>query len=231
MHPEGIPLHMGINYVVSPPLEISKRRHLAFLNALVEVGIDFNSANDSDQEIRVERKTPPLQIRVVAAVGAPVGQLLILAPHPNRSWESFGKETEAIVEAFSRTWKSQRQVLSCDSTIRYLYESSGDHAFKELWETKLRQSRNALSVFGRPVWGGGLRFVMRPVPNEEDPAQIEVKIESYLRDEKKVFVEVEFKWSQPKPPGVALDPMDRLKTVYEYIENQVTTFINEGRDE
>jgi hypothetical protein len=231
MHQEGITLHLGINYILAPPPEINKKKHLAFQSALMDAGVDFNMVNvkDNNQEISVEKKTPLLQVRVIAASGAPVGQLLILAPHPNRTFETFGREAQAIVEAFDKTWESQKQILSCDSTIRYLYETSSEHAFKELWETLLRQSESSLSIFGRPVLGGGLRFVMPPTQHEEDPAQVEVKIESYLRDTKKIFIEVEFKWQQPKPRG--FEPVKRLKTVDNYIKNNVITFINEGHNE
>jgi hypothetical protein len=227
MHTDGIPLHIGINYVVSPPPEINKEKHLAFLKTLTDAGIDFGNANITDQEIFIGKKTPPLQIRVITT-DRPVGQLLVVAPHPNRPFALFCKEVESVVRAFGETWKSRRQILTCDSTIRYLYESSSEHGFKELWETRLRQPENALSTFGRPVLGGGLRFVMPPTQSEDDPAQIEVKIESYLQDSKKIFVEVEFKWLQPKPPGASFEPIRRLKTINEYITNQVVAFVNEG---
>ncbi len=225
MHPEGIPLHIGINYVISPPPEIDKRKLLDFQSMLLDVGIDFSGGEDREREICVLRKVPPLEIRVVTIAGAPVGQLLVIAPRPNRSPDEFGKEVEAIIAAFQKTWVGPKQILSCDTTIRYLYESSGEHAFKELWETRLGQSRGSLDVFGRPVLGGGLRFVMPPRPDEDDPAQVEVKIESYLQDTKKIFVEVDFKWPQPKPPGASFDAIRRLGIVDGYIENEVKSFV------
>jgi hypothetical protein len=225
MHLEGILLHIGINYVISPPPELNKRQYLAFQNALVDVGIEFNRANDTPQEICIEKKAPPLRIRVIAAPDAPIGQLLIVAPHPNRNVSIFCKQTESIVEAFNQTWERDKQILSCDSTIRYLYETSSEHAFKELWEAKLQQPESSLKPFGRPVLGGGLRFVMPPLESEDDPTQIEVKIESYLQDSQKIFIEVGFKWPQPKPPGSPFDPIKRLETVNNYIEKEVKAFI------
>lgn len=231
MHPEGITYHIGINYVLSPPPKISKKHYLDFQKALVDKGIDFDGGGDVP-EIHIERKTPPLQIRVIASKEAPVGQLLIIAPKPDRSSEVFGKEADAIVRAFQETWQTPRQIqiLSCDSTIRYLYEANGEHAFQELWESRLKQPKGSLNALSRPVLGGGLRFVMPPIPDEPNPTQIEVKIESYLQDTKKIFVEVEFKWPQPKDVGSLFDPMKRLMTIEEYIENQVKPFIEEGRD-
>ncbi len=231
MHPEGIPLHMGINYVISPSPEINKKRYLTFQQELMNMGIDYSGGEERENEIFVVRKVSPLEIRVISMVGVPVGQLLILAPHPNRDSTAFGKEVEAIVEAFEKTWVTPRQILSCDSTIRYLYETSSEHAFKELWETRLRQSESSLAIFGRRVLGGGLRFVMPPIPGEDDPTQIEVKIEAYLQDTKKIFIEADFKWPQPKQPGVPFEPMRRLQMVDKYIENEVRNFVAGGGDD
>ena len=230
MHPEGRTHHVGINYILSPPPDIDKKYYLDFQRALVDEGIDFDSGGDTP-EIHIERKTPPLQIRVLASKEAPVGQLLIIAPRPDRAPDAFGKEAEAIVRAFKNTWRTSMQILSCDSTIRYLYETTGEHAFQELWETRLKQPKASLNTLSKPVLGGGLRFVMPPIPGEPDPTQIEVKIESYLQDSRKIFVEVEFKWPQPKAADTPFDPMNRLMIVENYIEKQVKPFIEEGHNE
>jgi len=70
--------------------------------------------------------------------------------------------------------------------------------------------------------GGGLRFVMDPVPNHDHPAQIEVKIESFLQDTSKVFVETQFNWLKPQ---VSFDPKRHLDEMNQYIENQVRQFM------
>jgi len=230
MHPEGIPHHLGINYIVSSLPKIDKTHYLNFQRSLVDEGIDFDSSGDKP-EIHVLRKSPPLKVQIFNLREAPVGQLLIVAPLPNRLPDEFGKEAEAIVRAFNKTWEQSNQILACDSTIRYLYETSSEHAFQELWETRLGQSEKSLAVLGRNVLGGGIRFVMPPMPGEGDPTEVEVKIESFLHDTKKIFVEVVFKWLQPKPPGSLFDPIGRLKIVDAYIENEVRNFITEGHDD
>lgn len=227
MHPEGIPHHLGINYIVSSQPINDKVHFLDFQQALVDAGIDFDNGGDKP-DISVTRKLPPLKIQVINLREAPVGQLLILAPLPHRHPDEFGKEAEAIVRAFNKTWEHSNQILACDATVRYLYEASGDHAFRELWETRLGQSAKSLAAFGRNVLGGGMRFVMPPMSGESDPTEVEVKIESFLQDTKKIFVEVVFKWPQPRPPGSPFEPMNRLKIVDAYIENEVRNFMVEG---
>jgi hypothetical protein len=159
-----------------------------------------------------------------------LGQLLVVAPKPQRSLSSFVQEVEAAVDAFRKTWPAQsRQVVGCDVTVRKLIEATRAHAFQELWEDLLGQSAQSLSVFGRPVLGGGLRFVMPPVAQDgQEPKQIEVKVESYLRATNKLFVETQFAWPQPAPPGVPFEPGKRLFAVNEFIDDHVLGFLSGG---
>ena len=139
------------------------------------------------------------------------------------------REAEAAVRAFEATWgKERRQIISSDAAFRDLYETSAEHAFQELWEQRLGQSAQSLAILGRPVLGGGLRFVMPPLPDEVEPLQIEVKIESFLRDTKKLFVETQFAWPAPTSPGAPFDPAGKLKQLDDYIEHVVTSFLVGG---
>jgi len=226
MHPEGIIHHVGINYILTPPPDIGNERSLAFQQALIVHGIEFDGGKYKPG-ISIERASPPLQIRVI--VGAPpTGQLLILQPQPTQDLELIIKEMEAIVAAFNQTWTEPRQILACDATLRYLYEADRDHAFRELWERRLGQSEGSLRALGRPVLGGGLRLVMPPQPNEPEPTQIEVKIESYLPDASKIFISVEYKWLQPQAIGTAFDPKRHIMQVENYLEQHVKPFVQGG---
>jgi len=222
-------IHMGINFVTSPPPIINSQNYVKFQESLLACSVEFTSSTrrEYQQEHRIEaaRDAPTqLQIAVVASTSQPIGQLLLVAPHPGRTVEYFIQEAEQVVEAFEATWPApHRQVIKRDVTLRDLYETTSDHAFQELWEARLGQLPNSLAVLGRPVLGGGLRFVMPAQP--DGPAQIEVKIESYLSDTSKIFVETQFTWLQPTPPGVSFDPRERLLEVDDYARNQVLSFI------
>lgn len=222
-------IHMGINYVISPAPVINKRIQLDFQNSLLDQGIDFARVAINEQEILVAREAPTsLEIKVIAVPAAPVGQLLVVAPFPNRDLSMFAEEVKAITNAFDSTWPAKnRQIISSDATLRDLYETSGEHAFQELWEIRLGQSSDALNMLGRPVLGGGLRFVMPPQPDDLEPIGIEVKIESFLRDTRKIFVETQFTW-QPMPAGAVFDPVKRLNQINQYVEEKVIPFITGG---
>lgn len=221
-----LPIHIGISFVITPKPRISGQTSLKFQQSLMEQGIEFANVASQEHEIAIERQAPtPLLIRVLAVQGPPIGQLIVISPKPESGPELFAKEAEAIVAAFQSTWSTQRQIVSSDVTFRDLYEASAKHAFQELWEELLGQPEDPLKTLGWSIQGGGIRFVVPPRLDDPEPVEIQLRIESYLQDPKKIWVETIFKWIQPMPPGTPLDPNSRLSQVDEYIDQAVIPFI------
>ncbi|MCL4554712.1 MAG: hypothetical protein M1565_06230 [Actinobacteria bacterium] len=121
---------------------------------------------------------------------------------------------DLAVGAFEESWGSPQQIVSKDVTLRYLYSISGSHAFQYLWEERLGQSDSDLAGLGGAVLGGGLRFVMPRTPGRR--CQIELKIESFLRDSEKLFIETVFTWTERDSPGARMYAGDVLKEVRDY---------------
>jgi hypothetical protein len=222
-------IHLGINFVTIPAPAVTRQSSLAFQQAIISTGLDFVRVENPENRIIVTRESPsPLRI-TIARFEPHSGQVLIVSPQPKGSLELFIQEAEAALEAFETVWPAQnRQIIKSDGTIRELHETTGKHAFQELWEKRLGQSSQALSVFERPIRGGGLRFVMDPLSDEEKPVQIEVKIESFLSDTTKIFVETQFVWLMPTSPGTPFTARERLLEMNSYMENQVRAFIAGG---
>jgi hypothetical protein len=220
-------LHLGINFVTIPAPIITPQSALAFQQAVITSGLDYVRAENPKGQVILTRETPsPLQI-TVSALEPQVGQILVVAPNPKGTLDLFIKEAEAAVEAFETVWRAQnRQIIKSDGTIRELHAIAGKHAFQELWERRLGQSSEALAAFGRPVRGGGLRFVMDPLQDEDKPVQIEVKIESFLRDTTKMFVETQFTWLKATQPGAPFAVREKLYQMNSYIEHHVYNFIS-----
>lgn len=218
-------LHIGVNFLFAPASEVSTVDQLRFQQRLAEpvTGIVFDATVRQDQIVTFERRVEPLQVKI-GAVGPQVGQLLIVAPQPNRSLEDFIGEAESVVEAFQEVWPGALQLVRRDCTIRHLYAVQEDHAFRFLWERRLQQQGDSLSAFGRPVIGGGLRFVMPPRPEITHDSLVEVKIESLLADSTQLFVDASFVWEQPLPI-TGFDVRAVVEPVEEYLENEVTQFI------
>jgi hypothetical protein len=220
-------IHLGINFITVPVPVITSQSSLMFQQAVISEGLDFVRAENPGNQIRLTREAPsPLQI-TVGVLGPQIGQVLIVAPHPKASLGLFIQEVEAALGAFQTVWPAQsRQIIKSDGTIRELHEVAGKHAFQELWEERLGQSSQALAAFGRPVRGGGLRFVMDPLPDEDEPVQIEIKIESFLSDTTKMFVETQFTWPKATAAGAPFAAREKLSLMNSYIENQVYRFIS-----
>ena len=220
-------IHLGINFVTIPAPIITHQSLLAFQQAIISHGLDFVRVENPGRRIVLTRNDPSSLQITVGRLEAQVGQVLIVAPHPREPLDLFVQETEAALGAFEAVWPAQsRQIIRTDSTIRELRETTSMHAFQELWEKRLGQPSQALASFERPIRGGGLRFVMDPLPNEDEPVQVEVKIESFLQDTTKIYVETQFIWLKPTTPGTPFAARERLSQLNSYVENQVYAFLS-----
>ena len=222
-------IHMGVNFVLAPMPAVDTQFSLSFQRFLGEAGIQFARVDQGDGQLSVLREKPaPLNIKI--ASGGPVGQLLISAPFPERPLDAFITEAEKVVRAFEiAAITGPRQIVSRDATLRDLFDTGGVHAFQEIWERFLERSPEVLEMLGKDVLGGGLRFVMPPKEGEPDPVQIELKIESFLRDTSKIYFETQFAWPQPSPPGSTISPRDLLARVDAYVQEVASQFAGETR--
>ena len=134
-------IHLGVNFVLAPCPNLTPIHRLAFQKALIEQGLEYHNVVNQPDKLVVSRETqPPLDITIAAINPPQIGQLLITSAQPNGSLTlaPFIDEAEAIVQAFLNTWPRQNyQIISNDLAIRELHESSGEHAFKEIWEKRL----------------------------------------------------------------------------------------------
>ncbi|MFZ0534895.1 MAG: hypothetical protein WAM09_17130 [Anaerolineales bacterium] len=221
-----------IKYLLIPGVSISSQSSITFQDEIRKAGLEFSRFNLLKNAIIVNRDEPsPLQIEVAMGQPSqpPFCQLAIISERPNTGVEGFYRDAEAAVIAYQATWSSPAwQIIKCDAGMRELHETESEHAFKELWENRLGQSAKSLSIFGKLVRGGGLRFVLDPLPTEKDPVIIDIKIESYLQDVKKIFVETMFSWVKPNPPSPIINVTDRIISMNKYVEECITGFIVGG---
>lgn len=217
----GVLIHAGINFISNPAPTIDKESFLSFQRALMEAGVEFEDAKLVPPEVRIISREPLLITIMVKEIGPGAGQLLIVGPEHPGTVGRVGRQAQAITRAYHATWTARnRQLINIDSTIRMLYETDAEHAFQELWEGRLRQREELLDTLGRPVLGGGLRFVMPPESGKVGSPLIEVKIESSLRDSSKFFVETQFIW-RSLPQDAAFDALERLRQVNDFIEDRI----------
>jgi hypothetical protein len=228
MKENGTPIYVGVNFVLTPAISLSLDNRLKFQQQLEEMDINLTDISYDKQASTLValRKSPmPLEVRMISPA-QPVTQLLIIVPQiDGRSIDGVGREACDIAQAFSTVWPN-RQIIQADATIRKLYPSSQEHAFQELWEGFLKQSSQSLTAFKRPVLGGGLRFVIPPISSEPALPQVDIKIESYLQDTQKIFIEVQCIWTQSQ--SSRLDPDTKLEQVDNFMQKELMDFISKG---
>ena len=214
----------GVNYVFAPAPVLDNEMFLQFQSALSRHGLAFEQASRAETEWSLARAKPPVRIQA-RLPGPPIGQVMVTSEWMEQSLEAFTDEASIVYDAVFEVWPSAKQVLSRDATIRQLYDAGGLPAFKYIWERRLGQQEEQLKFLGRAVSGGGFRLVMPPEPTASDPVQGEIKIESFLRDPRKLFVEVTLAWPKPVPPTERFDPKQVLGEVESFANGDVREFL------
>lgn len=224
-------IHLGINFVTSPRPILTQQKMLEFQQAIINNGLEFSRFEQNPEVVNIIRDSiSPLTIRVISP-NQPYGQIIVISQFPRIPLNLFVDEACAAIDAFNDVWGSEkRQVLGGDTTLRELIETTSQHAFQELWEKRLEQSAKTLAIFERPVRGGGLRFVLDPIPDDFQSSQLEVKIESYLKDTTKIYVEVQSRW-QSSRPQLDFDVKNRLYEVQTFLGEKVHNFLSGDRND
>ena len=215
-------LFAGVNYVFVPAPAVDTRTSLSFQAKLAENKLEFDRVENKSGQLMLFREKGS-QLRVQLSRPNPaMAQLLILAENPQYTLGLIDKEMEAACDAFEANWSVPQQIIARDATLRHLYSVEEEHAFQYLWEQRLRQPPEDLEQLGGGVLGGGLRLVLPP--HGERTAQVEIKIESFLKETGKVFLETQMLWQQPMNPGERLNPSALLNEVKEYAEGAALSF-------
>jgi len=222
-------IYFGISYVIALRWKPNAARRLEFQKKLAEQQLDFSQTRLGSQNFMLIRTEPsPLTINLSSSEPAGGANISISSGSPTYGLEMFCKEAQAVCLAYRQTWlPEQFQILRTTATIRHLYDCR-EHAFKYLWEERLGQNPEDFKFLGgRPVAGGGLRLLMPAAKDEKEPLQIEVKIESFLRQPKKLFTETILLWPKPRLLGEneGFDAGLRLQRVEEYATSEVCNFI------
>ena len=224
-------IHFGINFLFAPAPVIEQTKVIDLQHNLTEGGVDFATVNRTQKSIELSRTDGPLSLLI--AIPAPqVGQLLVRSPNPQRALNLFQKEVESIGRAYESTWSRPAQFLKRDAAIHCLYACENcDHAFRYIWEQLLGQNRSDARHLGRPLAGGGLRFVMPPTRDEKpEPTVVELKIESFLRDPSKIYVETHLSLPTPSNENMFERAGELLNRVESYIQEKAIRFLTQERE-
>jgi len=222
-------VHFMISYVLAGAPALEPARAVDFQKSCLDNGLEFSQTNIRPRSFMLLRQDPSnLQVKLDSP-GPQVSSVQSIANNPTYDLAMFARDALAVTAAYRQTWPSPHsQVIRTDAKLSHLY-SSQEHAFKYLWETRLGQSPEDFKRLGsRPVAGGGLRLMIPPhAVGGEEPRSIELRIESFLSEPRKLLVETTFTWPQPKviASDDPFDVMDRLEALEAYATNEVWNFV------
>jgi hypothetical protein len=223
-----------INFLIAANIDLARKKSLDFQTILLDSGLDLPAGQSSADRIALSRKDPsPLNINI----DRPNPQLTsftVTAQNPAGDIDMFKHEAQSAASAFVRTWpcRTPAQLIRSGVKIRHIY-SCNTHAFKYIWEKRLAQSPADFTALGRrPVAGGGIRLVIPPVETpDQRPASIELRVESFMPEANRLFIETAFVW--PKPASFTsesdLDIPARLDETESYAANEVWQFLTNNQ--
>jgi len=222
--------HFSISYVIAGGWNAEPSLQIDFQKALLENGLEFSQSLSYKNGFQLRREPPSSPLQILLESPAPqIHNLKIIALNPNCDLDYFCREAEAVTAAYQQIWPAEQyQLLNTSARIDHLY-STKVHAFQYLWENRLNQSPEVFKTLGgRPVHGGGLRLVIPPHAAEgQEPVTIELRVESFLREPRKLLVETAFTWPKPRAlaGGERFEPRPYLETVENYAATEVWNFI------
>lgn len=226
-------VHFSISYVLAGSWNTEPSIQIDFQKALLENGLEFSQSLSYKNGFQLRREPPSSPLQILLENPAPqIHNLKIIALNPNCDLDYFCREAEAVTIAYQKIWPAEHyQILNTSARIDHLY-STKVHAFQYLWENRLKQSGEDFQSLGnRPVHGGGLRLLIPPHSIEgKEPATIELRVESSLREPQKLLVETAFTWPKPRviPNQERFEPRPYLETVEQYAAGEVWNFITRG---
>jgi hypothetical protein len=231
-------IQFTVGFLIGPALELDEQRVAAFRARLEEEDIRFEHAEHADSTLVLARTAPSsLQVQIVSGqVGAaaepvPVTQIVIATviaqDVPVAAMAEFADAAHEVTDVVRDLWPEMEYVLGWNTGVRSLFASSTEHSFQYLWEQRLRQDTQELSVFGRPILGGGLRLMFPPGQDEGEHFQAEVRVESFLEDVRRLYVELNLANGNPEPIN-ALNPTVLIQATEAFMDERVLPFLLGG---
>ena len=220
-------IHIGLNYVVAPKRPLTVDEKLQFQKELSLIGLEAENTAKKEGGIGVKALYEGAPVIVETFMNSPnTGQLLILMPE-NPSSLLFPQISDAVGDIYLRIFADPKpQVFPArDGCVRKLYACSAEypHAFKYIWEKMLGKTQSDLSALGKPIAGGGLRFVIPPLENH--PVETQIRIESLLKDPTQLWVEVKMKWLKPEKVETGFQAGALFKQINDFIDEKVAEFM------
>lgn len=216
-------IHINISYIFAPFQPLNRLQALQLQEAFLKKGIEIATTNYTENEVTLIRNhLNPIEIKIgiIGQQASNIGRFSINAPNPGRSLELVTQEAEDISQCIREVCGQKiQQIIKTDALIRDLYDTQSNHAFQDLWENRLSMSAKQLASFKRPVLGGGIRLFFPIMNDNKDLPQLDLRIESFLQNPKRIFIEARSSWNSIETNFDGFHPEKK----FEYIEKTITT--------
>lgn len=216
--------HLGLVFPdISAPVKDLKR----LTSAMDEAGLDYTKSAFAPNDAVFEAGAADSQEKTVFRV---TQKFLAITHHfvKDVQFEAFCKRAEMFVPLVARHF-SIPTFLNQEYFVRKLVATpDGEDARLYLGGSVLGIEESDLGVFEKPTGGLGLRLYF---PAEQaHPVIYDLKIETFLRDGTRIFIENHARYLQPLPSTDAAAAVTGLRRTREFIEEKVFRFL-EGSGE
>ncbi len=217
--PRTIAFHADLLF---PPMQLRTDLAQGVHNAL------FRQANLGYQSFQIAQDG----IHLSNLAAAP-GQVSLLTLQPDRLLmreEMRGATVEDFATRLVNVSKTAFETLGISATlaqtfcVRSLIQPKHQPSGQQfLTERLLSGSSEALSAFGRPMHSLGLRLGFQPQQNH--PANFQVRIESWPQDPRSLWLEVTSSFAAPLPTPNLPQAAERLYETYRFLTEDTCSFL------
>ncbi|MCZ6690860.1 MAG: hypothetical protein O7H41_14805 [Planctomycetota bacterium] len=211
--------HLGI---VFPDKRFSAKELKRLAPKMDAAGLDYGRSSFGPNDAIFESSSPESPEKTIYRV---TSKFLAITHHfvGQMQFEAFCKLAETYIPLVSDTlqvppWRTRECIVQKLAPC-----PDGEDSRNFLSKTLLRLDESKLGSFEKPPQGLGLRFVF---PAEKtNPTEIEVKVESYLLDTSRLFLQAHARYHQPLPRREAKLAVANLRETKEFLEKRVFPFV------
>lgn len=216
--------HLGL---VFPDMQAPVRDLKRLTSKIDEAGLDYTRSAFAPSDAVFEQTFPDSQEKTTYRVT----QKFLAVSHffvNEVQFEAFCKIVETFIPIVTETFRIPT-FLSQEFFVRKLAACpDGQDALGYISGAVLGLREGQMGSFQRPPSGLGLRLYFGA--EQANPIVYDVKIETFLRDASRVFLENHARFLQPLPASQPGQAVDRLRQTRSFLEEKVLEFI-QGPDQ
>ena len=223
---------VGVDFV--PPLALDRKDGHKFAITIADyIAIDHTDFTEGKWVLKSRMSAG----NIVITITATALQFQLTEPSVRQEW--LDEKYQLVLSRFIETFSPQ-VILGSKALARGLLDIDGD-ARTFIGGHLMNMNPKSLAPLARPLHGLGLRLFLPPYNVETESGDskqhedwsLNVKIESWLADPSKLFLEAEGNWQEPKDmtEDTASDAVSRLASVSTFMQDNLLRYLVQDEDE